>query len=543
MREVTLLLVETSGIQDYVFGSNNLAQNIGASELVARATSEWVADALDKLKIRHNVRWHEDQGKLVVGEESITAAGVGAEVVYAGGGNTMILFAGGKGEHAQAFTRILTTSALREARGLALVIGSVDFDWDKAALSSELRRLRSELSRRKLNRPPDVPLLGLGVTAACDFTGLPVIGMDIDGHQISQVVAHKLAATEQGKKRLHVTLPQVDATGYEFVYDFEMFGEKGESSYIAVVHTDGNSMGKRFEKLAGDYPLPQHNALYVKALRRLSSAVNRRAEIALRATVDGLLTNLDEPTDLFGKVVPVPKGKRKERFLPFRPIVFGGDDVTFVCEGRLGLALAARYLQSYADEAEGLTARGGVAVVKAHYPFSRAYDLAEALCKSAKGKIKDFTLPGKEGTTIIDWHFATSGVVLGLDELRQREYTSDTGRSLLMRPVWLDPTPGQKRASKYWRSWHNFAEVTRKLQEGEWADRRNKVKALRDALRSGPDAVTQFLRNYRVKDGLPLIPEQPDMAKCGWQGDDCGYFDAVEATDFFVPLTREEGTR
>ena len=32
MREITLLLVETSGIQEYIFGSNNLAQNIGASE-------------------------------------------------------------------------------------------------------------------------------------------------------------------------------------------------------------------------------------------------------------------------------------------------------------------------------------------------------------------------------------------------------------------------------------------------------------------------------------------------------------------------------
>lgn len=543
MREITLLLVETSGIQDYIFGSNNLAQNIGASELVARATSAWVAEALDELKIRHNVRWHEDQGKLTIGEESITATGVDAQVVYAGGGNAMILFAGGKGEHAQTFTRILTTGALREARGLALVTGSMDFDWDKTALSAALSRLRRELSRRKLNRPSDVPLLGLGVTSACDFTGLPVVAADPDGHQISQMVAHKLAMAEKGKARLHAMLPQVRTAGYEFVYDFDNFGEKGESSYIAVIHTDGNSMGKRFEQLASEYSLPQHNLAYVTALRRLSTTVNRRAEAALNATADGLLASLDEQTDLFGGVVPVPKGKGGERLLPFRPIVFGGDDVTFVCEGRLGLALAARYLQSYADETEGLTARGGVAVVKAHYPFSRAYDLAEDLCKSAKGKIKDFALAGKDGATVMDWHFATSGVVLALGELRQREYTSNDGRSLLMRPVWLDPVPGQKRTSKYWRSWHNFARVTHEFQKDEWADRRNKVKALRNALRSGPDAVTQFLHNYRIKDGLPLILEQPDMAKYGWQGDDCGYFDAVEATDFFIPLTREGGTR
>ena len=32
---------------------------------------------------------------------------------------------------------------------------------------------------------------------------------------------------------------------------------------------------------------------------------------------------------------------------PLRPIVFGGDDLTFVCHGRIGLALAARYLQYF----------------------------------------------------------------------------------------------------------------------------------------------------------------------------------------------------
>ena len=130
-----------------------------------------------------------------------------------------------------------------------------------------------------------------------------------------------------------------------------------------------------------------------------------------------------------------------------RPIVFGGDDVTFVCKGRLGLALAVRYLQSYAGAAQTVDRAGGVAVVKAHYPFSHAYDLAEELCKSAKDKIADFKLSGKESATVIDWHFSTSGVVLGLEEVRQREYSAENGDSLLMRPVWLDPTPGQNASA------------------------------------------------------------------------------------------------
>ena len=36
----------------------------------------------------------------------------------------------------------------------------------------------------------------------------------------------------------------------------------------------------------------------------------------------------------------------------------------------------------------GISARG-VAVVKSHYPFARAYDLAEELCASAKKRVKE----------------------------------------------------------------------------------------------------------------------------------------------------------
>lgn len=41
MASKIMLSVEASGIQEYIFGSNQLAQNIGASELVRRATEDW----------------------------------------------------------------------------------------------------------------------------------------------------------------------------------------------------------------------------------------------------------------------------------------------------------------------------------------------------------------------------------------------------------------------------------------------------------------------------------------------------------------------
>jgi hypothetical protein len=134
----------------------------------------------------------------------------------------------------------------------------------------------------------------------------------------------------------------------------------------------------------------------------------------------------------------------------------------------------------------------------------------------------------------MDWHFAVGGLVLPLKEVREREYVSDLGHSLLMRPVRLDDPKST------WRSWQTFTDLMADFQDRkhgrnkEWSDRRNKVKALRDALRAGPEAVRLFLNTVDGK--LLDIPQRPDMKLQGWQGQECGYFDAVEALDFFIPL-------
>ncbi|NJP11256.1 MAG: hypothetical protein HC866_18740 [Leptolyngbyaceae cyanobacterium RU_5_1] len=155
----------------------------------------------------------------------------------------------------------------------------------------------------------------------------------------------------------------------------------------------------------------------------------------------------------------------QDYFLPFRPIVFGGDDVTFVCDGRLGVSLAIEYLNQFETCAKdpqtglldwdvtankfvvkGATAAAGVAIVKTHYPFARAYGLAEDLCDDAKKLRTHFRdkLEDWEGSTL-DWHYALSGLFGGIDDIRDREYTVPAG-SLTLRPVALsDDAPDVRR--------------------------------------------------------------------------------------------------
>ena len=236
--------------------------------------------------------------------------------------------------------------------------------------------------------------------------------------------------------------------------------------------------------------------------------------------------------------------------LPFRPIVFGGDDVTFVCDGRLGISLAVVYLKAFEDETKALpdgkgkaTACVGVSIVKAHYPFARAYALAEALCASAKTLRRAL----EQDVSCLDWHFTTGGLIGTLDEIREREYRANNGW-LNLRPVALTAVGSTLRR------WDVVAQGIKAFQGGDWAEKRNKAKALRDALREGPAAVERFRMHFLQKASLP------EVAKGSQKGGDTGwitntkgeaernathrslYFDALELADRFVFLESPNGS-
>jgi hypothetical protein len=521
----TLTALEVSSIQRYIFGSNRLQENIGASELVHRATHQLAFEQLPEL---NNVT----PGEKLDTTRRIEDGELACEVVYAGGGNTLILFA--SQEEAKAFVGRLSKRLIAEAPGLELVAAHVPVNWAEEPLGNpetgRIRAVMDELSKVKRGRFASAPILGMGVTAACQSTGLAAVEPHPqEGYPMSAEVSAKLGWTDAANERLINFLPQIKAHGFEVPLQFDDFGRsKGEISYIAVVHADGNGMGQRVRHVAKEHDQPgDGNRAYIKAMREFSIGLEDASQSALRETVDSLLASVSEKREIAGGTVPM-----RGRWLPFRPLVFGGDDVTFVCDGRLGLALAARYLRAFEDETRkaGMAAFacGGVGVVKTHYPFARAYQLAEELCGAAKNLVRQEE-DGK--ASALDWHFATSGLLGGLADIRRREYELPGGARLYMRPVRLRP------AKNKWRTWDNFSQVTAAFHTDEkWAGKRNKVIRLRQALRGKESRVEQFRVMYSL-DSLPEMAEQPaGLNTGGWDGHVCGYFDPIEAMDFYVPL-------
>lgn len=542
-----LTIIDTSGIQEFIFSTNKLKQIVGASHLVNCAQRDWVQDCLNDLHLKHNIldinAQEEDKW---LSNARIEDEKIDAELVYSGGGNTLLIF--NTKENAILFTKKISRKVIEEAPGLRLVISHYQFDWHGSALGGEdgvLQKAFLELAKRKFLSLPFTDEPGMGVTAQCTFSDLPAVEEYDDHTALSSTVRAKILAEQAGHLRLQNTLCLDGVQDFPKELD-QLGGTQGEKSLLAIVHIDGNGMGDRVSERRNEFPNVAQNRACIQNLRQFSFSIQRASNLALKETLNFLISKIDSENTIASEV------KISGNKLPFRPIVFGGDDLTFVCDGRIGLSLATYFLKQAASKelADGrpLYCRAGVAIVNTHFPFSRAYALAEELCSSAKNRIKDIRSEAKEkgieesivsgsGITAIDWHYAVGGFLGSLADIRAREYLTNIGQ-LNMRPLVIN-NPFQSNVVVYpllpsnWRSWDTFLSIVNEFNNGStWAEKHNKVKALRQVLRGSKEEVKEFCTVYGVE--LPKISEE--KFDSGWIGNHCVYYDAIEAIDSFIQL-------
>ncbi len=538
-----LTIVDVTGTQRYIFGTNKLRENIGASEIVFQATDKWVRDL------------------------------AGGNVVYCGGGNALLLF--DNPAEAKEFARSYSKKVLQGAPNLDVVLahskafemispldeleistGETD-EFNQPITRTETRpsvlKIVDEtfqaLGRKKANRSVSAPLLGLSVSAQCVSTGGAANGLERKSKKyVSAESLAKSIKSADANARLeqelfaHLEKYTWSNLDLEVPVDFDHLGRtKGDASYIAVVHTDGNGMGKRVEAVGKS---ATDNKRWVNSVSALSNSIREKNTFALQRTIEFLLDNLSEDhTAIVGEngesieLIQTETDARK-RYLPFRPLIFGGDDLTFVCDARIALDLTVFYLRELGkltlSDNKPLYARAGIAIVKSHYPFARAYQLAEDLAQSAKEKITELDDTNKE-VYALDWHVAMSGLFGSIEEIRRREYTVPQGK-LNMRPLSL--------RKEGWQYWENFESVIKEFQIADrWKGKRNKVKALREALRGGSNETQKFLRSYQIGK-LPNIEGRSGIENDGWNVSNiCGYFDAIEMLDLYLPLSERYGLK
>jgi len=152
--------------------------------------------------------------------------------------------------------------------------------------------------------------------------------------------------------------------------DFPFIGRK---HWIGVIHADISGLGELWQRLKEQLKDSGNPA---EESREKSFEVEAAMIAAARCATETVL---------------LPEVRERDRMLPARPIVLGGDDLTIIVRADLAISFAETFLQELEEHRiaeHQLSACAGIAFLKANQPFSMASRLAEDLCKYAKSKVK-----------------------------------------------------------------------------------------------------------------------------------------------------------
>ncbi len=494
--------IDLLGIQKYVFTSNRLRDVISASWLVQWATSR--DGALQN--------WRN-------------------QVLQAGGGSAVLEF--DSIEDAKSFTGPYTRKILENAPGLELVIAHYPI---QNGLAESLRNLQVVLARKKLERRPNADALGLAATAACGVTGLPATAIDrLDATLVSKQVEMwrrddtRKEAKERWEKDLDIT------SGWQFPVEIDELGRsRGDTSLFAVIHVDANDVGEKIRSwLSRCVDKRLDDATVRDQYREWSRWIDEEFRRVWRCLVERVLAAIHDRC-LQGSI-PRLNFELRPGKLPLAPVLLGGDDLTFLCDGRIALDLAATALRKIAGRdcphLGKMSACAGVAMVRAHYPFSRAYELAEKLCANAKLVRRQ----QRDAGCWLDWHIGAARPGEPISDLRNRSFQIN-GFQLTCRPYRLGNSVDEL-GTWSWLSSTVLGTGESGLRGPRWGRRRNKVKNLAGLVRQGPDAVRAALYAWQTVDQRLTLPTGLDDS--GFAGDRTSLLDAIELVDVQLPLGGE----
>ena len=303
---------------------------------------------------------------------------------------------------------------------------------------------------------------------------------------------------------------------------------------VAVVHADGNGVGKVFMNLWDRLVVPSEgeptgdlNRRYVDQLRRFSLGLELLTERAF--------------CDAYREVDKQTRGQSegdssKPEHLYVVPLVLGGDDVTFVADAKAALPLTKSFVERFlvatrepsfegwsglsdqqradlettfrlgaSDEdrrSQGFGMGAGIAAVHRHFPVFTAYHLAEELTKSAK-----LTKQIDAAIGAIDFHVLFDSTVSTLDELRDLRAGPDLlahGGPYLVGDPSFDPGDWSQ-----WCSDHQLSVLVDRLQvepsdcddgadlEGPSASLMHQVRETVDRGTDGLDSLADSLKVRR----------------------------------------------
>ena len=564
------ILFDTRSIQKYIFSSNRLKTNIGASFLVESAFARELLHVLRELFGESEVddaTWRE------VESPDWTRMEQRCRIGYIGGGNALVLFREETTDEElveviRAFTKRLLwkSPGLRTgaARGEIVLDADGSYRVTRVKLENgaeeeidDLTHLVHKLKAQQNLFFPAVSLPYTGLTLSCEASAETANAYDVDDVQqesrfISWEVKRKLLAArkkdgiiapaeEELLDKLRSVLkslagePFAASVPYTFVpeklaealqkyafpSEFEKLGQRETEDYMAIVHIDGNNMGEKFR-----------DSDTLTKRKNMSLAVYKKTITAFCVLLGGIIGDYAS----LQKHLVLEEADDGKMFLPIRPIVLGGDDMTFVCTAKYALAFTRTIMEALNDL--GIDSCGGIGILPTAYPFFRGYEIAEQLCSAAKSKMRAMR---EEGTSCwLDFAILHGEQPPTLEQIRAQQYSGKCG-TMHFGPYRVDGDAAEPQHIG------NLTEAVRQLVQGGSRLPMNKIKELRAVLSAGRHEHEQFMAQYRrliargAKMRLPEIAAWEPYREVLWQAGRTPYVDAIEMIDFYVPEEVQHG--
>ncbi|SDZ35718.1 hypothetical protein SAMN05660462_02833 [Proteiniborus ethanoligenes] len=496
-----LVLWEVSKKQQYIFSSNKLKENRGASIIIE--------DIVEKMPYRIELKYKD-------------------YLIYNGGGSSLYNFP--DTNYAKEFIRKVSKKVLKEYPGIELFMVLEEYDEEVDPIIEKIDNAYKNLAIKKNRREYSGGQLSFGIERLCESTGLPAsheVYEDDRKRYISSEIKKKTGYSNKNADKFDNLMP--------VKYSIKEFGDltDGDKNYLAVVHIDGNQMGKKLNKLKEGFKYDKGNTKetnneYLRALKKFSDDIKDAFEGSFKHMANIIKANEDE----LNKDTKIKEGK-----FPLIPIIIAGDDITYVTNGKIGIESARVFLEylnkiniNINGEDINLNACAGVAITKASYPFSKTYALAEDLCSSAKKKIlKDYANSDAD-YSLIDWHIEQGDIMGSISDIREAHYKSLDGNKLNIRPLYLNN-------DEKWTSYSSFLEAYEYITKLEIDDKkagRSKIKTLREILKKGERNTELYLSSNKLLNYFPRLTKTSGNY-CFYEGH-CVYYDVIEAMDLFIPL-------
>ena len=392
------------GIQEFIFQTNKLIEIVGASELVDKICT---------------TAFQEFGGN---GEQVVMAAG-----------NIKHIFTERK--ECEKAVKNFPRKVMNMAPGITISQAVVTLradEHDYAMQSDELeKRLRAQ--RNRASRSMTMGLMGIKRAPA---TGLPAVDVDKEREWVDDASNKKQAHTKRkddatfrlARKAFDCEVFKVSHEN--IAYDIDKIA--GENSWIAVIHADGNGLGKIVREIGQDKGL----------MKKFSGSLDEMTKLSAKAA--------------FSVVMDVCKDSKDGKWIiPIRPVILGGDDFTVICRADFAVEYTQAFLKAFEEETKkmgeltgsksaclqaGLTACAGIAFVKSSYPFHYAIHLAESLCKRAKRVSKN--LAKDKGVDLapscLMFHKVQDSFIEDFAKIAERELKTN-GLKLEFGPYYLHP--------------------------------------------------------------------------------------------------------